>query len=603
MIIHHLLIPFLLSQIPTLGTNQNGQFISATYAPLNLYVATTGNDSISCTSSATPCKTIQGAVNQVPKLIRNPVTINVAAGTYSAGAYIQGFSFDGEGSLSVSGTLAVASFTGTMSGTLTSATSDNNSAPATWGAATVANAGWTSNQLATSLLCITSGSDTGDCRVIQQNTSDVITIVGNWSYAAAPNSGDSFEIETWATSVTGVLPQPGGAVPGNSSQQASFYVNNCAIPAASGGPSASPLGFYAPKNTGWITPKIKISNFQFTPGDGNTAVSLGAGSLGFVNNSLPTNGFAITQIDGFLYADANYLMEDSAANNALISQYVGTGVGTAHASLVVRGNYAMLQNSASTDNALAGIFSLGTITQNYVTGIPWPAVGTENGIYIGRGNSSTYSIGNQYYNVAYGISHYAYWHAEALISGDSFVNCTNRVIDANNETIVLGPYPIVGSGNLLGLDIKYGGIVYVYSTPTMTSTTDIQFDDNTNFRYSWSTLRGSVHGTYSFLMYFGGGTAQTANYGQLIGDFSLTPGSLTASIPCYRATAQSLPGVYPTSSSGSCSCAASQPSSQPINVQTYCFPDGNGTVSVQVCTAGITETAIAGYYGCACTCH
>src|SRR5262249_7713971 len=46
-----------------------------------LWVATTGNDSNDCTSAATPCLTVQGAVDKAP--YAQVSTISIAAGTYA----------------------------------------------------------------------------------------------------------------------------------------------------------------------------------------------------------------------------------------------------------------------------------------------------------------------------------------------------------------------------------------------------------------------------------------------------------------------------------------------------------------------------------------
>jgi hypothetical protein len=75
-------------------------FGAYTTSPLNLYVATTGNDSNPCLNATAPCATIQGAVDKVPKAIRHPVTVTLASGTYANGAYVEGFSCPYTSSLS-----------------------------------------------------------------------------------------------------------------------------------------------------------------------------------------------------------------------------------------------------------------------------------------------------------------------------------------------------------------------------------------------------------------------------------------------------------------------------------------------------------------------
>lgn len=73
---------------------QSGTFVNAPFSfsdlfdvttgPIILFVGTNGSDSNSGTDVNAPCLTIQGALNKLPKKIKHPVTINVAAGTYGA---------------------------------------------------------------------------------------------------------------------------------------------------------------------------------------------------------------------------------------------------------------------------------------------------------------------------------------------------------------------------------------------------------------------------------------------------------------------------------------------------------------------------------------
>ena len=65
-----------------------------TDADLDLYVDLAVNDSSDCTGpGASACRTIQGAVDKVPKRIRHNVTITVGIGHF-AGAVIEGFSVE-----------------------------------------------------------------------------------------------------------------------------------------------------------------------------------------------------------------------------------------------------------------------------------------------------------------------------------------------------------------------------------------------------------------------------------------------------------------------------------------------------------------------------
>src|SRR5882757_2311988 len=89
-----------------------------------------GSNTNNCTASgASACLTIQGALNKIPKLLRDLVTVTVAAGTY-AGFSVAGFTCD-PGIQTTTGGIMVDGFgafanstlaTGSATGTFTSST-------------------------------------------------------------------------------------------------------------------------------------------------------------------------------------------------------------------------------------------------------------------------------------------------------------------------------------------------------------------------------------------------------------------------------------------------------------------------------------------------
>lgn len=182
----------------------------ATTAPLNLFVSSTGNDSGACTSSGSPCLTIQGALNQVPRMVRHPVEITVGPGTF-AGASIEGFTFDRSNSatasawIRINGTLVTATpATGSATGTVTSGTIGAWS-NGTVNTASVTAAGWTSNDFQGKLLRFTGGALSGQAFPVTGNTSTVLSFTGNIS--PAPAAGDTFTVLDWGTSVTSTVPK------------------------------------------------------------------------------------------------------------------------------------------------------------------------------------------------------------------------------------------------------------------------------------------------------------------------------------------------------------------------------------------------------------
>lgn len=151
--------------------------------------ASTGNDSFDCRSASTPCLTIQGALNKIPKLLQYGVTVTVAAGTYG-GFAIAGFTCDPgvqitTGGISVDGfaaltnsTLATGSATGTAAGGGQSAGSGT-----TYGTLCDSGATWTVNDLKGRF--ITTASPTNTAVVISSNTATCVTVVGTWSLPVA----------------------------------------------------------------------------------------------------------------------------------------------------------------------------------------------------------------------------------------------------------------------------------------------------------------------------------------------------------------------------------------------------------------------------------
>jgi hypothetical protein len=204
-----------------------------TVADLNLYVdAAAGDDSNDCTLAAMACRTIQGAVNKIPKRLLHVVTVSVASGNY-AGFVVEGFevhpswSASGAG-LIIQGTMQPASpKTGTASGT---ASSDCDRGglpdPNFHSNLTDSTQKWTprdEKQLRGRKLCLTSGAGKGECLTIEDNTETVITLAGYWSdfhhgWADIPSGetrvgclkGDTYAITEPATHLNQAVALPQG---------------------------------------------------------------------------------------------------------------------------------------------------------------------------------------------------------------------------------------------------------------------------------------------------------------------------------------------------------------------------------------------------------
>jgi hypothetical protein len=117
-----------------------------TYAPVNLFVDPTGNDTNACTAAGTSaCASISGALFKLPRFIRHAVSIAVAAGAYSTSFNVQDLSLDPNVTMTIDGdTVLAALSTGTPTGTFTAVTLNTAASLATL---TDTGQSWTVNEL------------------------------------------------------------------------------------------------------------------------------------------------------------------------------------------------------------------------------------------------------------------------------------------------------------------------------------------------------------------------------------------------------------------------------------------------------------------------
>lgn len=195
---------------------------------LSFYVdGTNGSDGNGCTSAAAACATIQAAVNKVPKLLRDLVTVNIAAGSYS-GFYVSGFTMD-IGVQQTTGGLyflgALANSTGLASGTATgTATAGSAGSAATFGTLTDSGQTWTINNLQGKFIVITGGTGSGQVRTIVSNTATAITIAGTWT---APTGTSTYAVQDSSVNInTLVNIPPTGTAAALANQLLLFVVNN-----------------------------------------------------------------------------------------------------------------------------------------------------------------------------------------------------------------------------------------------------------------------------------------------------------------------------------------------------------------------------------------
>jgi hypothetical protein len=169
--------------------------------PANIYVSgTSGNDANDGLSTSTPVKTIQKAINMVPRLFQTSGTIHVATGTYNEAATIEEIKGSGSVSLKLKGYINATAGSFTNSPTLTGTSTGGNTSNfpninTTFNAANFGSAGTQAGRY----LHLTGGTgfsalDEYNWYVIENNTSATqLLIVGQWR-SATPNATTTYEI-------------------------------------------------------------------------------------------------------------------------------------------------------------------------------------------------------------------------------------------------------------------------------------------------------------------------------------------------------------------------------------------------------------------------
>ncbi len=195
-----LLLALILSQYSGLPVAGGSATATATTGAVTLFVDPTGNDANRCTASGTAaCLTLGGALNKLPINIRDLVTVNVAAGTYTEVFRVLDFNIEGRNgatastaALNITGVeSAFTVATGSNAGTLTAYSAGS---AGTHGIATDSGQTWTVNDLRGRFLQIVSGTGSGQFMPIASNTATAISLASN--FTTPPVAGSTYAIVT-----------------------------------------------------------------------------------------------------------------------------------------------------------------------------------------------------------------------------------------------------------------------------------------------------------------------------------------------------------------------------------------------------------------------
>lgn len=247
--------------------------ISVTTELVNWYVdAALGSDSGFGTLTS-PFKTIQKAINSIPKKIRHPQIINIAAGTYE-GFTINDFDVDYEDPavgafLLVKGVLINATLaTGSATGTVTTAVQGNGTTN-TYAVINDTTQSWTVNNLKGKFIEITGGTGVGQVYPIGANTATQVTVVASF-ITTVPDATSTYAIRDGGTVINTIV-QRAGSAPTNT-------------------PTASACAYVSNNRTKSDSTLLLFQNLKFAPPSNAAVRAAGNSALSFQNCIVSTTG-------------------------------------------------------------------------------------------------------------------------------------------------------------------------------------------------------------------------------------------------------------------------------------------------------------------------
>lgn len=442
-----------------------------TRAPITLYVdSNLGNDTNAGTSVA-PFRTLQAAVNAVPKIIMHKVLISVASGTYD-GVFIDGF----EGripsapatdysSLELRGTLVPATLAqGNASGAITGYVAASAGVPAV---ITDASQNWAVNALVGKMLQLKSGTGfpgteaTPPLLVVIANTATTATVLGpTTAIGATYDVVDFGTIINNAPAVAAVSGSIGlqaitraGIMIGSANRGSSIGITRLKLACGTNMPTG--IRGLSPAGVRMVACRIEAPNSQGVVGlvTASSVVSGNAdiGSLGLSQCSMlvPNNcaGLTLGQTATTANVSSTYIEGGSATSSS------GFNIQTASRS-IISGCYFRGLISAITSNGpfSSGLFVTGTtIDGNNVAG----SIGIET-----SNTATTLSLPGMNLN----------------FQSSTIINCATAAVQLQTPTSIAWFVSGSGTGNAIGFSLAQGAKVKVASGVTLTGTTEVQLD-------------------------------------------------------------------------------------------------------------------------------
>ncbi len=403
---------------------------------LTFYVDPTGNDANQCTSTGTAaCLTIQGAVNKVPKLLQDLITINVAAGSY-AGFIVSGFTMNPAvqktGGIFINGTLAtVTPATGPGTGTATAGTAGTNT---TYGTLTDSTQTWTVNDLRGKWVTITGGTGSGQIKVITSNTATAITIAGTWT---APTGTSTYAIQSPASLITSAAPVVVDTAGGTLISAGGFQIANNTMGVSGSTPTSILVQNLAVNSSGGRVlggsfvafSQVLMSSGTFSFSDG-TNVALTSCSVTTTSTFINSGRSTITA--SFVAAQTTFSGPIGSVSSTQFTNTAANGIATINTS----GNTVVTITSVRCDCG-SGATSTCLSTANIA-----PASGTRKG--------GSFDV----------------------VTGLDVTNCTNGVFPVNGGQVTFATgTTFTGNALTYAVNAVNGGMAFLPAAPTITAGT------------------------------------------------------------------------------------------------------------------------------------
>jgi len=476
----NLIISLIVAALPV-----DSNAVSQTTGPLTVYVnADGGDDRNDCLSAGAACLTLQSAVNRLPKQIYNPVTVQLAAGSY-AGAFIEGFTLHvpvdagvDYSYLWVNGTLVpYVPDAGTSSGITTFASPTVDS---TFQVLSDSTQTWVPGSLVGQFVDITGG--TGCCGTVSSpttfpivaNTATDLTVLG----ASITDAGSTYQLVTTGTVFTSTVTLP----------------TTSGSPAATDVPGPGDLAYFNNQGTGFAA-----SRLGFALGSANSRGVVTTDSrLNAFLLKMNSNSGAATGVFGPLQTPMgppsirqSVFQWPSGSGNIVL--YGGSGGGPAMTGVNLYNSYFENGAIAVYSSSASGLLIAGCMFN-----------GQSFASIFGQGSGINQIVGTRITNAAFGIR-----NTENYSVGLNFNAFGIQTTDISNSSVaaisLTDPYSSVyartltGTGNAIGLQISRGAKAQIGSAVTMTGTVEVSIDGTPS---SWAAMRASVPPVISNPSYF-----------------------------------------------------------------------------------------------------